>query len=54
LPSGGTVLKAGDTLLVLSEQESFERVARQASPQDKSGSRDGLEGEPEAGFMQKG
>ncbi len=30
LPSGGTVLKAGDTLLVLSEQESFDRVSQQA------------------------
>ncbi len=26
LPSGGTVLEVGDTLLVLSEKQSFERV----------------------------
>jgi Trk K+ transport system NAD-binding subunit len=26
VPSGGTKLAAGDTLLVLSEQEAFERV----------------------------
>jgi len=34
LPSGGTVLKAGDTLLVLSEQESFDHVMRLANTQD--------------------